>query len=311
MADREYDVCLSFAGEDRDYVKDVAALLNERGVRVFYDEYEKAKLWGKDLYDHLSFVYRNAARYCVLFVSEHYANKVWTNHERKNAQSRALSENSEYILPARFDDTVIDGLSDTVGFVDLRDTSPTELVNLISQKLGPRHRGNYFPPHPDRLFKALGAKGKRHQSDVQRIAYAFFRVMSRMTAEERVLIHRVFANSCPAELPDNVHINLDLLRRVTGTPIAEIVEDVSHMASLGFFSKVRDGHDDEQPDSDPYLVLEWHYMSGSDLGGNHTLVAAAALSCATDHYCDDHGKEALRLLDFGQLSTVSFREDAH
>ena len=40
-----YDVCLSFAGEDRTYVKEVAGELTVRGVKVFYDEYERSELW--------------------------------------------------------------------------------------------------------------------------------------------------------------------------------------------------------------------------------------------------------------------------
>ena len=87
--DHEYDVCLSFAGEDRDYVRRVASELKRKGVRVFYDEYEEVDLWGKDLYVHLDDIYKNAARYCVLFVSQHYAKKLWTNHERRSAQERA------------------------------------------------------------------------------------------------------------------------------------------------------------------------------------------------------------------------------
>jgi hypothetical protein len=37
----EYDVCLSFAGEDRSYVRHVANVLKSRGIRVFYDELER------------------------------------------------------------------------------------------------------------------------------------------------------------------------------------------------------------------------------------------------------------------------------
>jgi len=48
--DFEYDVCLSFAGEQRDYIEKVAQDLTSRGVRVFFDDYERVKLWGKDLY---------------------------------------------------------------------------------------------------------------------------------------------------------------------------------------------------------------------------------------------------------------------
>lgn len=66
---REYEVALSFAGEDRRYVAQVARYLRRRGVRVFYDDYEKVTLWGKDLYVHLDEVYRKRSRYCVIFLA--------------------------------------------------------------------------------------------------------------------------------------------------------------------------------------------------------------------------------------------------
>jgi hypothetical protein len=104
-----YDVALSFAGEQRPYLEQVAAGLKSHGVKVFYDSYERVTLWGKDLYTHLDDVYQNQARFVVLFGSAEYASKVWTKHELRSAQARALNEKGEYILPARFDDTKIPG----------------------------------------------------------------------------------------------------------------------------------------------------------------------------------------------------------
>jgi hypothetical protein len=86
----KYEAALSFAGEDRAYVQMVADGLVARGVSVFYDAFEQADLWGKNLYDHLTEVYQRSARYTVVFISKHYRDKVWTNHERRAAQARAL-----------------------------------------------------------------------------------------------------------------------------------------------------------------------------------------------------------------------------
>jgi hypothetical protein len=49
----EYDVTLSFAGEDRNFVSCVAEELINADIKIFYDEYEQIELWGKDLYIHL------------------------------------------------------------------------------------------------------------------------------------------------------------------------------------------------------------------------------------------------------------------
>lgn len=135
-----YDVALSFAGEDREYVKKVALELSnrkfgERNVRVFYDAYEQHNLWGNDLFQYLSNIYQKQTRFVIIFISEHYATKVWTKHELKNAQARSLFEDSPYILPARFDDSEIPGLSPTVGYIDLRTMTIKDFVDLVLNKL--------------------------------------------------------------------------------------------------------------------------------------------------------------------------------
>jgi hypothetical protein len=61
--DFAYDVALSFTGEQRAYVQKVAAALRRRGIRPFYDDYEKTTLWGKDLYKNLDRIYQKAAKY--------------------------------------------------------------------------------------------------------------------------------------------------------------------------------------------------------------------------------------------------------
>lgn len=132
---RIYDVALSFAGEDRPFVEKTAEYLKNNSVKVFYDEYEKTTLWGKDLYTHLQDVYYKNSKYTIMFVSKYYAEKLWTNHERKNAQARAFQENKEYILPVRFDETEIPGLLPTIGYLDLRKLKPEELGDLIIEKL--------------------------------------------------------------------------------------------------------------------------------------------------------------------------------
>lgn len=131
----EYDVALSFAGEDREYVEKVAIALKQNGINVFYDRFEEVNLWGKNLYSHLSTIYKDRANYTVLFISKYYAQKLWTNHERESAQARAFEENREYILPARFDDTEIPGVLKTVGYINLTQHLPDNFASLICKKV--------------------------------------------------------------------------------------------------------------------------------------------------------------------------------
>ena len=130
----QYDVALSFAGENREYVEEVATFLKSYGVKVFYDKFEQADLWGKNLYDHLNDVYKNKAKYTIIFISDSYAKRQWTNHERKSAQARAFKESKEYILPIKFDDTEISGLDETVAYLDANIYSPKEVSKIFLEK---------------------------------------------------------------------------------------------------------------------------------------------------------------------------------
>jgi hypothetical protein len=139
MLDRllpSYDVVFSFAGENRDYVEQVAAYLSALGVKIFYDHYEEVNLWGKHLVEHFDFVYRRSGKYCVMFISQPYVEKMWTRLERRSALVRAMEERKEYILPARFDEAEVPGILADVHYIPLGKKSPVELGEMILRKLG-------------------------------------------------------------------------------------------------------------------------------------------------------------------------------
>jgi len=140
-----YDVALSFAGEQREYVRKVAQILkNIYDLKVFFDEFEQDKLWGKNLYDYLHEIYSQRAKYVIIFVSKEYKEKIWTNHERQAAQERALKEKGEYILPVKFDDTEIPGLPDTVSYLDANKYFPEDIARLFAKKYGIAEKNRWF-----------------------------------------------------------------------------------------------------------------------------------------------------------------------
>lgn len=134
-----YDVAFSFAGEQRDYVEKVYKMLhNEYGLKIFYDndEENQTNLWGTDLVEKFEEIYGKLSKYCIIFISKEYNEKVWTNFEKRTALSKEIKEKKEYILPARFDDTEIPGIRDTISYIDLSNKSPEEFCNIILKKLG-------------------------------------------------------------------------------------------------------------------------------------------------------------------------------
>jgi len=131
----QYDIALSFAGEDRDYVEKVADRLKTNGIKVHYDLFNQVEAWGKSLPEHFDGIYRKQAKYCVMFISEHYAKKAWPNFEKRSALAREVIETG-YILPARFDDTDILGLPPSKAYIDLRQYNPDQFAQLVMEKLG-------------------------------------------------------------------------------------------------------------------------------------------------------------------------------
>jgi len=134
-SDLNYDLAISFAGEDKPIVHTYAEAIRDKGLKIFYADFEEVDLWGSNLYETLDSIYRLKAHFCVIFVSKYYAAKVWTNHERRSAQARALIENREYILPVRLDDTEIPGMNPTIGYLNFSKVGHEGLVKATLEKL--------------------------------------------------------------------------------------------------------------------------------------------------------------------------------
>ena len=130
-----YDVAISYASEDRDVVDQYVNLLLKNNIEVFYDQTEKAFLWGKDLTMDLSGIYERNAKFCVMFISKNYASKWWTERERLAIQMKAVEANSEFVLPIKLDDTEVPGFPPNTIFIDMRKSTINDVVKYTMQKL--------------------------------------------------------------------------------------------------------------------------------------------------------------------------------
>ncbi|NOY85997.1 MAG: TIR domain-containing protein [Deltaproteobacteria bacterium] len=135
----EFDVAVSFAGEDREFAEEIAESLREVGVSVFYDNYQTAQLWGEDLSVKFQEVYRDKSRYCIMIVSAPYLGKMWTILERRHAIERMIeNKGAAYILPVRLDGFPGDvlGLPSTVHYLTASKNEAPKVVNTFLEKTG-------------------------------------------------------------------------------------------------------------------------------------------------------------------------------
>ena len=133
--DEDYDVAISFAGTERAQAEELALCLRDRGVRVFYDGFLAAQLWGKDLAEFFDDIYRRRARYCVMFVSEVYRDRMWTTLERRSAIARSIEQREEYILPVVVEQVDLSGLPPTLGYVSAQEFTTEEMADMVVEKL--------------------------------------------------------------------------------------------------------------------------------------------------------------------------------
>jgi len=130
----QYDVAISFAGEDRVVAEKLSNELIKNGVRVFYDDFEKAELWGKNLFSYLTDIYQSKAEYCIMLVSKHYNAKRWAKLEREAAQARVFAQDRDYLLPIRLDDSSVPGVLPTVGYLEWEKEGLDRIVSCFLQK---------------------------------------------------------------------------------------------------------------------------------------------------------------------------------
>lgn len=132
-----FDVVISFAGEDRAYVEAVVNELKQANIKVFYDKDSEVEMWGKDLPQYLYETYSsNNPKHCVIFVSRAYNKKQYPQWELKSAQVRELNDYG-YILPVRLEERVDmpDGILPTKSYIEAVDLSAVDLAEKIKQKL--------------------------------------------------------------------------------------------------------------------------------------------------------------------------------
>jgi hypothetical protein len=131
----EYDVVLSFAGEDRAVANEFADLCRAKNMKVLSEECRSIEPGGSDFVTHIAELYRTKACYCVMFISQHYPLKKWTESERTAAQQHALRDANEYLIPVQLDRTEVPGIREAASYWDLRQHSPESIVDWLEQKI--------------------------------------------------------------------------------------------------------------------------------------------------------------------------------
>ena len=135
---RRFRVALSFAGPNRPFVEEVAAILAEAlgRDRVFYDKYYESELARPNLDTYLADIYRKESDLVVPFISAAYGGRVWCNLEWRQMRDILLNMAGDRLMYFRFDQAELPGLLALDGYADISKRTPQEAANLILERLG-------------------------------------------------------------------------------------------------------------------------------------------------------------------------------
>jgi rhodanese-related sulfurtransferase len=138
ISQRRFRVALSFSGDRRDFVRQVAAeLVKALGRKlVFFDEYCEPELARPDLDLYLGAIYREDSDLIVPFYSTEYSTRKWCRLEWRQMRDILLNIEGDRIMPFRFDSTPIAGVLSLDGYSMIGARTASQVATMILERLG-------------------------------------------------------------------------------------------------------------------------------------------------------------------------------
>jgi hypothetical protein len=118
--DFEFDIAISFAGENRALAKHIAEQLLSLDVQVFYDENFETNYLGKAWSKEFTRIFGLASRYVLCLLDDHHQGKIWPTFEREVFAPRVQKGE---VIPVFLDDSPIVGIPKDVVGIEFKDMS--------------------------------------------------------------------------------------------------------------------------------------------------------------------------------------------
>lgn len=173
MTDKRFRIAFSFAGEKRDFVAEVAAILASQFSedKILYDHYHKAEFAKARLGRSLPKLYHEDSDLVVVVICRDYSQKEWTGLEWDAIFDLIKKRREEDVMLCNFDRATVDGLYSDAGFAELDNETPHTAAELILERLAINEglpKDHYKP----------SAKGSKHAAipnNLPRLQYFFGR----------------------------------------------------------------------------------------------------------------------------------------
>ncbi len=137
VEDMRFKVALSFPGEVRGYVSDVARELRNRlsSGTLFYDNDFQAQLAKPNLDTLLQRIYRENSELVVVFLCADYETKPWCGIEWRAIREIIIDKNDHAVMFMRFDNAKIQGVFSHDGYIDANRHTAAQVAAFILERV--------------------------------------------------------------------------------------------------------------------------------------------------------------------------------
>ncbi len=149
-ADKRFKVALSFPGEHRDFVAQVANHLAGKvgRDRVLYDKFYEAEFARPDLDTYLQRLYHDESELIAVFQCVDYERKEWCGLEWRAIRDLIKRRQASAVMLLRFDNTAIPGLFSIDGYLGIGDRTPPQVADLIQERMHINSESRVSTPTP-------------------------------------------------------------------------------------------------------------------------------------------------------------------
>ena len=131
--DAEFDVAVSFAGENRELAREIAQQLELLDAHVFFDELFEANFLGGAWSAHFERIFGRDSRLVVCLLDQHYRDKIWPTFERECFLPRVPDGD---VIPIFLDETPFVGIpSDIIGIRFTPSADPEEQQSRVTDEI--------------------------------------------------------------------------------------------------------------------------------------------------------------------------------
>ncbi|HVV12473.1 toll/interleukin-1 receptor domain-containing protein [Amycolatopsis sp.] len=282
-----YDIAVSFAGEQREYVAAVVAAAKDRGLNVFYDKNKGNEWWGNNFVREQRKVYGSQTRFFVPFISKDYLTKSVPMDEFSAAMMTAVKQGDGYILPVLMGDVQVppDLLHPHIHYLRSDDFSPEALAEQLAQRVGVAASIGQQPRDVSEVVKqALSYR-------LPKVTPADFSKYDELDATFEYLRQQF-----DQALPQLASLGLVGRARVSGETLKVRIERHGETAYGIDITKGGFTSDDQLN-----FVVGMNHMGGGNSSNGH----------ATPYFDRDAGQPKLKMMDFSVFGSMGRSDQAY